>query len=108
VSHGLAKAADIHKPSVKAVQCESSGNSRKALSIKACKPWVNTNTAVLAAQQKWTCWSKCLLNFFRQAAHCSKKPTSPGKFRRLNFERDKPKNINGMNTVQPAFHLAEM
>jgi hypothetical protein len=48
--NGLAKTTDPQTLSADSMRRESSGNSRKALSIKACKPWVNTNTAVQAAQ----------------------------------------------------------
>ncbi len=54
--------ADFHTMAADSVRCESSGDPRKALSVKACKPWVNTNTAIKMTQHNSERIRKCLLN----------------------------------------------
>jgi hypothetical protein len=54
----LEQTTDIQTLSAYFVYFESSGNSLKALSVKACKPWVNTNASMPAAQQLSACFQK--------------------------------------------------
>ena len=58
----LKQTTDIQTLSADFVCFESSGNSRKALSAKACKPWVNTNASMTAAQQLSARFQKYLVN----------------------------------------------
>jgi len=58
----LEQTTDIQTLSADLVCFKSSGNSRKALSAKACKPWVNTNASMPAAQQLSARLQKYLVN----------------------------------------------
>ena len=68
----LRQTPDIQTLSACYMCFESCWNFRKALSVKACQPFVNTNTSMPIGATRFHAFSEIICELVRQVIHCRK------------------------------------